>query len=81
MLQLAQGTYERYALLLDTYRLLSKSDRKLLERYLEARDDFSLTSGADAAARRDTKIARLRQEKELKLKLEVCGDYKLLRPL
>ena len=56
---------------MDNYRLLSKSDKKLLERYLEARDEFTLIQGTDIAARRTTKIARFKQEKELKLKLEV----------
>ena len=51
--------------------MLSARDRKLYERFLEGRDDFSLISTTDPAARRDTKIARYRQENELKLKLEV----------
>ncbi len=51
--------------------MLSAKDRKLHERFLEGRDDFSLISTTDAAARRDTKIARYKQENELKLKLEV----------
>lgn len=51
--------------------MLSKNDRKLYERYVEGRDDFSLTTSNDPSARRDAKIARYRQENELKLKLEV----------
>ncbi len=51
--------------------MLSKSDRKLYERYIDGRDDFSLTTSNDPSARRDAKIARYRQENELKLKLEV----------
>lgn len=51
--------------------MLSTSDRKLYERFLENRDDFSLISNTDPAARRDTKIARFKKENELKLKLEV----------
>ncbi len=58
-------------LLLNTYSLLSKSNIELLEKYLEARDEFSLISSTDFAARRDAKIARFKQEKGLKLKLEV----------
>lgn len=73
VLQSAQATYEHYILLVNNYLLLSKSDTKLLERYLEGREEFSLVSSTDSAARRDTKIARFRQEKDLKLKIEVCG--------
>ena len=65
--------------MLDTYDLLSKSNKKLLEKYLEIRDDFSLISSTDSATRRDTKIARFKEEKELKLKLEVCRHQLLQR--
>ena len=51
--------------------MLNAKDRRLYESYLDDRDDFSLISTTDAAARRDTKIARYKQENELKLKLEV----------
>ena len=51
--------------------MLNAKDRRLYERYLDDRDDFSLISTTDAAVRRDTKIARYKQENELKLKLEV----------
>ena len=51
--------------------MLSVDDRKLHERYVENRDEFSLISSNDPGARRDTKIARFKQENELKLKLEV----------
>lgn len=51
--------------------MLSTSDRKLYERYIDGRDDFSLVSTNDPSARRDAKIARYKQEHELKLKLEV----------
>lgn len=71
VLRRAQEAFERYLSLLDTYRMLSKNDRKLYERYVEGRDDFSLTTSNDPSARRDAKIARYRQENELKLKLEV----------
>lgn len=71
MLRWAQEAYERFLALLDTYLMLSTSDRKLYERYIENRDEFSLIASNDPGARRDTKIARFKQEKELKLKLEV----------
>lgn len=66
----AQKSYEKYLNLLDTYELLSASDRKLYERYLDNSKAFSTASTTDVAARRDTKIKRFRQEKELKGKLE-----------
>ena len=71
VLRRAQKAYERYLSLLDNYNMLNAKDRRLYERYLDDRDDFSLISTTDAAARRDTKIARYKQENELKLKLEV----------
>ena len=71
MLRRAQETYERYLSLLDTYCMLSTSDRKLYERYIEERDDFSLMTNNDPSARRDAKIARFKQENELKFKLQV----------
>ena len=71
VLQRARDTYERFLALLDNYTMLSKSDKKLLEKYLANRDEFTLLPLSDPTARRDTKIARLKQEKELELKLEV----------
>ena len=71
VLRRSQEAFERYLSLLDTYRMLSKNDRKLYERYIDGRDDFSLMTSDDPSARRDAKIARYKQENELKLKLEV----------
>ena len=51
--------------------MLSTTDQKLYERYVENMKDFALVSSNDPGARRDTKIARFKQENELKLKLEV----------
>ena len=51
--------------------MLSKNDKKLYERYIDGPDDFSLMTSDDPSARRDAKIARYKQENELKLKLEV----------
>ena len=53
--------------------MLSKSDAKLLEAYNEDKQNFSTVSTTDATARRDIKIKRFREEKELKQKLEVCS--------
>ena len=67
----ARDFYDRFLKLLDSYDVLGKSDSKLYETYLEDRNSFSTASTKDVAARRDAKIARSREEKELKKKLEV----------
>ena len=60
--------------LLDAYDMLSKPDAKLYERYLESPTTFSiLDSIADPSARRNTKIARYKQEKELQIKLDMLA--------
>ncbi len=71
VLRRAQIAYERSLHLLDQYGMLEAADQKLYERFVEARDEFSLMAGTDAATRRDIKIKRYKQENELKLKLEV----------
>lgn len=68
----ARARYERFLKLLDSYDMLSKGDAKLFESYNEDKQNFSTVSTKDATARRDVKIARFREEKELKRKLEVC---------
>jgi immunoglobulin-binding protein 1 len=67
----AQDAYKRYLNRLDDYELLSKNNKKLFERYLENPTNFSTVASKDPATRRDTKIARFKEEKELKTKLEV----------
>lgn len=67
----ARARYELFLKLLDSYDMLSKGDAKLFESYNEDKQNFSTVSTKDAAARRDVKIARFREEKELKRKLEV----------
>lgn len=71
VLNRVRDSYEKYLNLLDTYDVLSASNRKLYERYLDNREAFSIASTTDFAARRDAKIQRFRQEKEMKGKLEV----------
>ncbi|KAF2201241.1 type 2A phosphatase-associated protein 42 [Delitschia confertaspora ATCC 74209] len=66
----ARDYYDRFLKLLDSYDMLNKSDAKLLETYRENKDKFSVASTKDAGARREAKIARFREEKELKRKLE-----------
>ena len=63
--------YERFLARLDEYNLLSDSDKKLYERYTASPSTFSLTPTNDAATRREVKINRLKEEKQLKQKLEV----------
>ncbi|KAF1965213.1 type 2A phosphatase-associated protein 42 [Bimuria novae-zelandiae CBS 107.79] len=65
----ARGFYERFVKLLDSYDVLRTPDAKLWETYLSDKAHFSVASTRDAAARRDAKIARFREEKELKQKL------------
>ena len=66
----ARGRYERFLKVLDGYDILSSGDAKMLERYLEDPERFSTASTTDATARRNTKIARFKEEKELKSKME-----------
>ncbi|KAF5844992.1 hypothetical protein GGP41_001078 [Bipolaris sorokiniana] len=66
----ARGYYERFLKLLDSYDMLGKADTKLLEAYNENKNSFSTANTRDASARRDAKIARFKEEKELKRKLE-----------
>jgi hypothetical protein len=67
----ARGHYERFLKLLDSYDVLGKTDAKLFEAYAEDKNNFSTANTRDAAAKRDAKISRFREEKELKRKLEV----------
>lgn len=63
--------YERFLTRLDEYELLSGGDKKLFEQYMANASTFTLAPMNDAAARRDIKVRRFREEKELKQKLEV----------
>jgi hypothetical protein len=67
----AQASYVDFLKRLDGYDMLESRDVKQFERYREDPLQFSTASTTDAAARRETKINRFRQEKELKQKLEV----------
>lgn len=70
-LQQARHHYESFLRLLDNYRILSKEDEKLLETYTENPKTFSTTSITSGSTRRAAKIARYKQEKELKAILQV----------
>lgn len=71
VLRRALKEYEAYLTRLEDYKLLSDRDRRLFERYSENPEHFSLVSKTDAANRREVKVTRFREEKELKQKLEV----------
>jgi len=73
----AQRHYECFLRLLDSYRILSKSDEKLLETYTEDPKTFSTTAIASGPNRRTAKIARFKREKELKATLEVQQKRRL----
>ncbi|KAF2754589.1 TOR signaling pathway regulator [Pseudovirgaria hyperparasitica] len=66
----AQTSYDKFLKLLDNYDMLSKSDSKLYEQYQDSPLTFS-PAPSDAAKRREAKIARFREEKELKSKLQL----------
>ncbi|KAI4727034.1 phosphatase 2A-associated protein [Aureobasidium sp. EXF-10728] len=70
LLRRAQDSYEKFLRQLDLYDILSSSDLKLLEQYREDPSTFSTASTSDPAARRETKILRFKQEKDLKQKLQ-----------
>lgn len=69
-LQSAQKSYEQFLKLLDNYDMLSKADVRLLEQFKESPNKFSTASTSDAAARRETKIRRFKEEKALQQKLD-----------
>lgn len=71
VLRRALEQYETFLTRLDEYELLSGGDKKLLEQYMANPSTFTLAPMNDAAARRDVKVKRFREEKELKQKLEV----------
>ncbi|KAJ6133996.1 hypothetical protein N7523_000318 [Penicillium sp. IBT 18751x] len=70
VLRRALEQYETFITRLDEYELLTEGDKKLLEQYMANPSTFTLAPMSDAAARRDVKVKRFREEKELKQKLE-----------
>ncbi|PGH14120.1 hypothetical protein AJ79_03237 [Helicocarpus griseus UAMH5409] len=73
-LQRSRDEYEKYLESLDQYDLLSSDDKKLYERYTDNPGSFSLAPLNDAAARRNIKVSRFREEKELKQRLEYLSQ-------
>ncbi|ERF71570.1 hypothetical protein EPUS_00559 [Endocarpon pusillum Z07020] len=74
LLQQASSLLESFLNRLDSYELLSKQNRRLLDQYQENRENFHLASTTDAAERRRVKVARFQEEKSLKTKLELLRD-------
>ncbi|KAI9928291.1 hypothetical protein ASPWEDRAFT_26629 [Aspergillus wentii DTO 134E9] len=66
--------YDRYLARLDDYELLEEGNKKLYERYSANPSTFSLIPVNDAAVRREVKVSRFREEKELKQKLEYLSQ-------
>ncbi|KAL2840997.1 TAP42-like protein [Aspergillus pseudoustus] len=73
-LQQVLQQFEAYLARLDDYALLNPKDKKLYERYAANPPSFSLTQTNDAATRRDVKITRFKEEKELKQRLEYLSE-------
>lgn len=71
ILQQAAKSFENFINLLDSYRILPANEVKTYERYQENPTSFSTAVSADAAVRRQTKIARFKEEKSLKDRVEV----------
>lgn len=70
-LRRSQDAFARYLQLLDSYRMLSKSAFSLYERFSEDKDGFSILGSSDPVVRRDVKIRRYKEEKELRAHLDV----------
>ncbi|PNS18848.1 hypothetical protein CAC42_5387 [Sphaceloma murrayae] len=69
-LKKAQASLCAFLKQIDSYEILERVDAKLLERLLEAPDNFSIVTGTDPAAKREVKIRRFKEEKELRQRLE-----------
>ncbi|UZP45530.1 hypothetical protein NXS19_013342 [Fusarium pseudograminearum] len=86
----SRAAYERFLAAVDGYGLVQAPYDRALERYRDEPESFAVVATADAAARRDGKIANYRAEKALKEKLEMLrrnpryveqGDEELVREL
>jgi hypothetical protein len=71
VLRQALEQYEKFLTRRDEYELLSGGDKRLFVQYMANPTTFTLAPTSDAATRRDIKVRRFREEKELKQKLEV----------
>merc|ERR1712000_396167 len=83
------GIYDLFLNLVESYDLVEPPYSKLLDRHREEDDDFGVVPrGMDMSAKRDTKIAAFKAEKQLKDKLEALrqnprylqnGDEEVIR--
>lgn len=67
----ARSELEKCIRLLDEYRLLGRQQQEMWERYVEDKNGFEVMGKVDAQRRREGKIRRWKEEKELKARLEV----------
>ncbi|KAF4126792.1 hypothetical protein GMORB2_0529 [Geosmithia morbida] len=91
VLRRSRLAYDSFLNLVDAYGLIGPPYDKMLERYRDDADAFSVVpAGSGAAARRDGKIAGFKAEKQLRDRLEVLrrnpryvdtGDEELVRQL
>lgn len=70
----SQKCYKAFLRLVDSYDLLSKRDREIFEVFSQATSSQGLSHlPSDPGPRRQAKIARYRQEKELKARLQALA--------
>jgi immunoglobulin-binding protein 1 len=79
VLKKAQATYEDYLHRLDIYGIIVGDNKRLYKEYVDNKDRFTLLSQTDPSKRRETKIARYNQQKDLKQKLEVWNAARKLK--
>ena len=71
----ASQLLDRFITRLDEYSILATTDRKLLESYKDSRSTFRIVSeSAGMEAKRNTKIRRFQEEKELKSRLRLLRE-------
>jgi hypothetical protein len=84
----SRSAYERFLSLVDGYGLVRAPYSRVLERYRDDEDAFTVVAGTDMAAKREGKIANFRAEKALREKLQMLkrnprylahGDEELVR--
>ncbi|RMZ87197.1 hypothetical protein DV736_g5574, partial [Chaetothyriales sp. CBS 134916] len=69
-LRRASQLLEDFLARLDQYRMLTKNEQELFERFQQQRSSFSISSTAGPEEKRRIKISRFREEKSLKQKLQ-----------
>ncbi|KAL7269243.1 Type 2A phosphatase-associated protein 42 [Rhizina undulata] len=74
VLERSRSDYKRFLILCEAYELLSASDKATLEHLLDP-SSSPVTLPSDPAMRRNAIIARYKQEKELKAKVEFLSSH------